>query len=71
MSVTGSDLRFKGEHLRGWRATVTMTGHTLLHRPLEDDTFSATLPPGLDPGLHEVRVDVAEEFRRTFLLEVP
>ena len=72
MAVTDHDLRFDGEHLRGRRATVTMTGRTLLHREaLEGDSFHATLPTGLDPGLHEVRVDVAGDFRRTFLCELP
>jgi hypothetical protein len=73
MVVAEHELRFDGEHLRGRRATVTMTGRTLLqHDALEDDdSFRATLPAGLDPGLHEVRVDVDGDFRRTFLCEVP
>ena len=39
------------------------------HR-LTRDTFTASVPTGLSPGLYEVRVDVSDLFRRTFPFEV-
>ena len=64
-------LTFTGVHLSGWRATVVIAGDAALadHR-LTRDTFTASVPTSLSPGLYEVRVDVSDLFRRTFPFEV-
>jgi hypothetical protein len=64
-------LTFTGVQLSGWRATVVVADDTVLagHR-LASDSFTASVPVGLSPGLYEVRVDVSDLFRRTFPFEV-
>jgi hypothetical protein len=37
---------------------------------ISGDSFEVELPDDLAPGFHELRVDVAHLFRRTFLFEV-
>ena len=67
----GSTLTFSGAHLVGWHADVAVGNRRVLAgEPLEDDSFTAALPAGLEPGFHDVRVDVSGLFRRTFVLEV-
>lgn len=67
----GTELTFRGQHLAGWRAYVRVTGRSILETPeLTQDSFTATLPPDLPPGFHEIRVDVSHLFRRIFFFEV-
>jgi hypothetical protein len=67
----GDRVVFTGEHLAGWRADVRVTGHMILAGlELERDSFPATLPNDLKPGLHQLQVDVSGLFRRVFLFEV-
>jgi hypothetical protein len=69
--AAGDDVTFVGEHLRGWKAYVTVTGRVLATGlDLTGDRFTLKLPADLPPGLHQVRVDVSRLFRMTFLLEV-
>lgn len=69
--TAGSTLTFSGEHLAGWRASVTVSGvEALAGEPLTGDTFTAPVPASLVPGFHEVRVDVAGLARATWFLEV-
>jgi hypothetical protein len=64
-------LTFSGVHLPGWRAGVVIAGKTALtDHPLTQDSFTASVPTGLSPGLYAVRVDVSDLFRRTFEFEV-
>ncbi|MFC0541507.1 DUF4255 domain-containing protein [Kutzneria chonburiensis] len=67
----GSVVTFTGTHLAGWRAIVSLDGQTVLPgQALTADTFQATIPANLQPGFYELRVDVAQLYRRTFLFEV-
>ena len=67
----GATLTFTGEHFDGWQATLAIAGQTLLNKmPLTGNTFTATIPPGLQPAFYDLRLDISGLFRRTFLLEV-
>ncbi|MER2625562.1 MAG: DUF4255 domain-containing protein [Accumulibacter sp.] len=67
----GATLTFTGEHLDGWQATLAIAGQTVLNKtPLTGNTFTATIPVGLQPAFYDIRLDISGLFRRTFLLEV-
>jgi Pvc16 N-terminal domain len=67
----GTPITMFGQHLAGWSASVSITGHALLDgAPLTEDVMTATIPAGLTPGFHEIRVDIAHLHRRVFLFEV-
>lgn len=67
----GTTISLHGQHLSGWRASVTMLGQAIVSGlELTGDTFTATIPGDLPPGFHEVRVDVAHLYRRVFFFEV-
>lgn len=59
-----------GEHLEGWRATVTVSGLAAASLPLTGDTFEFAVPADLPPGFHQVRVDVSALVRATYFFEV-
>jgi hypothetical protein len=66
----GTVVTFTGTHLTGWRGMVSIGSQAVLpSRPLTADSFTATLP-ALGAGFYELRVDVAQLTRRTFLFEV-
>jgi hypothetical protein len=68
---TGSTVTFTGEHLAGWRATVSVGGQSVLEaHALTGDQFTATVPAGLQPGFYDVLVNISHLFRRAFLYEV-
>ncbi|MFI7690062.1 DUF4255 domain-containing protein [Nonomuraea sp. NPDC049655] len=70
MTGSGTELSFAGTHLTGWQVSIWLGGIPLVAgRPLTGDTFTSPLPPGLAPGLYEVRVEISGMFRRTFLYE--
>jgi hypothetical protein len=67
----GTTLTFTGEHLAGWRATVTVAGQPVLTGlDLTSDTFTGAVPASLQQGFYDVTVNVSGLFRRAFLLEV-
>jgi len=67
----GTPVTFEGAHLQGWRAGVRVTGTAVLDDfALTGNSFTATTPAGLDPGFHQVRVDISGLFRRVFFFEV-
>jgi hypothetical protein len=67
----GTTVTFFGEHLDGWNVYVTLMRRRILDRAeISGDSFEVELPDDLAPGFHELRVDVAHLFRRTFLFEV-
>jgi hypothetical protein len=67
----GTVVTFGGQDLGGWHADVQVTGHAVLKgADLTADSFTATMPATLDPGFHEVRVDISRLFRRVFFFEV-
>ena len=67
----GTTISLHGQHLTGWRASVTMSGEPLVAGgELTGDTFTAAIPSDLPLGFHEVRVDVAHLHRRVFFFEV-
>lgn len=66
----GTVVTFSGQHLAGWHADVRVTGQTVLDNvELTGNAFTATVPAALDPGFHEVRVDVSRLFRVVFFFE--
>lgn len=69
--VAGQDLTFSGRHLAGWNAGVRILGaDVVIQQQLTANSFTATVPNSLVPGLYQVRVDVGNVYRTTFLLEV-
>jgi hypothetical protein len=67
----GSTITFFGRHLDGWSASVRMQRRRILDSAqISGDSFDVELPDQLAHGFHELRVDVAHLFRRTFLFEV-
>jgi hypothetical protein len=67
----GTTVTFTGEHLFGWQATVAIAGQTIVNEQLlTADTFTATIPAGIQPAFYDIRLDVSGMFRRTFLFEV-
>ncbi|VVJ17647.1 Uncharacterised protein [Amycolatopsis camponoti] len=66
----GTVVTFTGAHLAGWRGMVSVGDRTVLPgQPLTADSFTAAVP-ALSAGFYELRVDVAQLARRTFLFEV-
>jgi Pvc16 N-terminal domain/IPT/TIG domain len=66
----GTMVTVAGRHLSGWTATVTMTSDEVLDGlPLTGDSFTFDVP-ALDPGFHQVRVDISHLARATLLFEV-
>src|SRR6266704_431379 len=69
--TAGSSVTFTGQNLDKWRASVRFGAETALQDlTLTGDTFVAPVPAGLLPGFYDVRVDISDLFRRTFLFEV-
>ena len=69
--AAGRTITLHGEHLEGRRATVTMLQeHIADGVPLSGDQLDVVLPGDLEPGVYELRVDVSQMFRRTFMFEV-
>ena len=67
----GTHITVSGQHLAGWRASLSISGHRLIDGTiLPGDTMTATIPAGLAPGFHEILVDVAHLHRRVFFFEV-
>jgi hypothetical protein len=67
----GAAITVSGQHLTGWRASLSITGNRIIDSTtLTGDTMTATIPPGLAPGFHEIQVDVAHLHRRVFFFEL-
>lgn len=66
----GTTVTVTGRNLSGWTATATITGLEVLGGvPLTGDGFTFDVP-ALDPGFHQVRIDISHLARATFLFEV-
>jgi hypothetical protein len=67
----GTVVRIAGQHLAGWRAGVTLSGVVLADEvPLDTDAVEVTVPPGVGPGFHRLRIDVGRLARATWFFEV-
>jgi hypothetical protein len=67
----GTQITVSGQHLAGWRASVSITGQKIADGVAgAEDTITATIPAGLTPGFHEIQVDIADLKRRIFYFEV-
>ena len=67
----GTTLRIDGRHLKGWAASVTLSGIDLdVATPLRSDVIEATVPTPLAPGFHQLRVDVGRLARASWFFEV-
>jgi hypothetical protein len=68
--AAGTTITFRGAHLAGWRTVIRFGGRIVFDNKSEGDELTATVPTDAEPGRHDVRVDVAGLFRRTFGFEV-
>ena len=67
----GGQLVVSGEHLAGWRATVTISGvEVVAGAVLASDELTLTVPATLLPGFHHVRADISGLARATTYVEV-
>ena len=67
----GTNVTVSGEDLAGWTAEVRVSGtEAASGLAITDDTFTFAVPAGLDPGFHQVRIDVSRLARATFAFEV-
>jgi hypothetical protein len=67
----GTVVTFSGAHLDGWSAYVQLGRERLLDgQAVAGDSFDLALPGDLQPGFHQLRVDVSHLARRTFFFEV-
>lgn len=67
----GTTLSFHGSHLDGWRAYVRLLRQEIVSAlEIAGDSFQVTLPDDLEPGFYDLRLDVSNLFRRSFLFEV-
>jgi hypothetical protein len=66
----GTVITVHGQHLWGWRASVTIMGRMVTPQDLTGNTFQVPLPEDLPAGFHEIQVDIAHLFRRVFVFEV-
>lgn len=69
--AAGTTVTFRGHHLPDWQVSVRVMGRLILQaQTITQEQFSVALPADLVPGFHELRVDVAHLFRKTFFFEV-
>ncbi len=69
--AAGTSVTFTGQNLTRWSANVIIGDQAILEgTALTGDTFTASIPAGLQPGFYDVRVDISHLFRRSFLFEV-
>lgn len=67
----GTVVQILGEHLAGWSATASLGGTELISEiPLVADEVEVTVPAGLPPGFHRLRVDVSRLVRASWFFEV-
>ena len=67
----GTVISVHGDHLAGWRASVTVMGRLIVNgQELTGDVLTVTMPGDLPPGFHTVQVDISHLYRRTFFFEV-
>jgi Pvc16 N-terminal domain/IPT/TIG domain len=66
----GTVINVHGQHLSGWRASVTIMGRLLTPQEITGDTFQVTLPEDLPVGFHEMQIDIAQLHRRVVFFEV-
>jgi hypothetical protein len=67
----GTIISVTGQAIDGWLAYATMSGRTIAEaQPITGGSFPLTVPAGLAPGIHELRIDVSRLLRKTFFFEV-
>lgn len=66
----GTVVTVVGTHLASWRVTVTVSGIEAVSIPLDGDEFRFAVPATLDPGFHQVRIDISRLARSTAFFEV-
>lgn len=73
---TETVISFYGANLIGWQAHVTMMGRVIIDgvklTPVnaKNNIFTMKVPADVPLGFHEIQVDIAHLFRRTFFFEV-
>ena len=61
----GTTVTFTGEHLAGWRATVSIGKQLLLNKQdLTGDTFTAVMPAAIGPGFQPLIQSLARNLGR-------
>jgi hypothetical protein len=67
----GTEITLRGRNLAGWPLTLSVAGKTLIDAVASaGDTVTSIVPADLQPGVHEVLVDVARLHQRVFRFEV-
>ena len=60
-----------GVHLNGWKAYVDIGTQRIADGiDISGDSFTVTVPAGLTPGFHRVRINISRIHRSTFYFEV-
>ena len=60
-----------GENLTGWRGYASIARRTIADAvEIAGNSFDVTIPVGLEPGFHQIRIDVSRLTRSTFFFEV-
>jgi hypothetical protein len=67
----GDPVRIEGQHLAGWKASVTVSGIEVgPDEALRSDVIEVALPTDLWPGFHRLQVDVARLARASWFVQV-
>lgn len=67
----GTAVMVSGRALDGWRAYARIAGRTIADaQAISGESFALTVPAGLPPGFHELRIDISHLLRKTFFFEV-
>ncbi len=67
----GASVNIFGKHFTGWKAYARVSGRRVMSaHPLSGDRFVLTFPEDIEPGFHEIRLDISHLCRRTFFFEV-
>jgi Pvc16 N-terminal domain/IPT/TIG domain len=67
----GTIVTVHGSNLNGWKAYAYVSGRKIADGlDVVAESFQVTLPVDLNPGFHEIRLDISHLSRQTFLFEV-
>lgn len=71
MGTAGSTVTIHGKNLEGWSPYVVVSGRPVTNiLNLQDNSFQVTLPDNLLPGFQELRVDIGDKVRQTYLFQL-
>ncbi len=71
VGTAGSTVTVSGQNLAGWNPYVTVSGRLVTNvTDPQSTSFDVPLPGNLLPGYQEIRVDIGDKARQTYLFEV-